>query len=302
MKYIFLVLIFILNCSETGFRADPASLTLNKIENKSTSNYVLLGHAGDDCTVLRHKRIHTILFFVPLNDFSKEEQVEISNQKMIRYKNILRPGDFFWNLLFPLTSLTYTIEVETCSTGMVAVSKKEYFQNKIKQINKNSDEETQDEKDSTQRKTKLQIEDEDSVSKEKVTIPKESNFPIIKNYLKNIDSSDENGKPNTILFSKNNADLEDVEIIKLDNFSEDYNKKYSKFKILLIGHSEWSNGKGRESSLSEARAESVKEYLLTRNIPEENILLGFAGGRWGEKKEEKLGKKLSRRVDIILLE
>jgi hypothetical protein len=57
---------------------------------------MFLAHEGDDCHLLRHKRIHNFFFFFPINSFSKEELQEISQQKMIRYKNIMRLGDFAW--------------------------------------------------------------------------------------------------------------------------------------------------------------------------------------------------------------
>jgi hypothetical protein len=124
---ILLILLF-QNCSELSFRSDPLSMTLVKYENRSSNKYMFLAHEGDDCHLLRHKRIHNFFFFFPINSFSKEELQEISQQKMIRYKNIMRLGDFAWTFfLLPTTVLTYSIEVETCNTGMVAVTRKDPF-------------------------------------------------------------------------------------------------------------------------------------------------------------------------------
>ncbi|MBL0266338.1 MAG: hypothetical protein IPQ05_21360 [Leptospiraceae bacterium] len=121
-----LVFSLLQNCSELSFRSDPLSMTLVKYENRSSNKYMFLAHEGDDCHLLRHKRIHNFFFFFPLNSFSKEELQEISQQKMIRYKNIMRLGDFAWTFfLLPATVLTYSIEVETCNTGMVAVTRKD---------------------------------------------------------------------------------------------------------------------------------------------------------------------------------
>jgi hypothetical protein len=123
---ILFVFLFFQNCSELSFRSDPLSMTLVKYENRSSNKYMFLAHEGDDCHLLRHKRIHNFFFFFPLNSFSKEELQEISQQKMIRYKNIMRLGDFAWTFfLLPTTILTYSIEVETCNTGMVAVTRKD---------------------------------------------------------------------------------------------------------------------------------------------------------------------------------
>ena len=91
---ILLILLF-QNCSELSFRSDPLSMTLVKYENRSSNKYMFLAHEGDDCHLLRHKRIHNFFFFFPINSFSKEELQEISQQKMIRYKNIMRLSFYF---------------------------------------------------------------------------------------------------------------------------------------------------------------------------------------------------------------
>ena len=123
---LFILLLGVVNCSELTFRSDPLSMTMVKYENRSPNKYIFLAHEGDDCHLLRHKRIHNFFFFFPLNTFSKEEIHEISQQKMIRYKNIMRLGDFAWTLfLLPVSILTYSIEVETCNTGMVAVTRRD---------------------------------------------------------------------------------------------------------------------------------------------------------------------------------
>jgi outer membrane protein OmpA-like peptidoglycan-associated protein len=78
-------------------------------------------------------------------------------------------------------------------------------------------------------------------------------------------------------------------------------ESYGTSKILLIGHSEWAKGKGVKLTLSQHRAEAVRNYLIQKKVPTENILLTFSGGLWGETNEQKFGKNFSRRVDIVFL-
>lgn len=482
-KFLPIILIFLLafhDCSEMTFRSDPLSLTLVKYENRSSNKYIFLAHEGDDCHLLQHKRIHNFFFFFPVNSFSKEELIEISQQKMIRYKNVMRLGDFVWTLfLIPLTFVTYSIEVETCNTGMVAVTRKdplyqESLKNKTpteaeenlaklekhkrrqnsqikeKSINSKSSQqdlapvkeqndsletpETNDtntkenrvinssnsfsneldrKKDSDKIKTEPEYNSKDNsknkfYSDERKPYPyeqnksnsyyysqnqsnylneqtgihkdknksnyKESNtlektnqseqitsndsspaqstgkkknkkgkaiieanpdlpaeevwnkasvvdetpepkepfnpsiykkdgsLPIIWNYKNSITNRiNENIKPFSILFGRNETEITNEESQKLEAFANEYLESYGTSKILLIGHSEWADGKGVKLTLSQLRAEAVRDFLIEKKVPKENILLTFSGGLWSEKNEAKTGKSFSRRVDIVFL-
>jgi outer membrane protein OmpA-like peptidoglycan-associated protein len=442
LTILFVFLLF-QNCSELSFRSDPLSMTLVKYENRSSNKYMFLAHEGDDCHLLRHKRIHNFFFFFPLNSFSKEELQEISQQKMIRYKNIMRLGDFAWTFfLLPTTILTYSIEVETCNTGMVAVTRKDplYLESLKNNKGNSSKEETVAllDKDSPGKKSKSRIQEksinpnrnsetspsidkepldarntkeepeqnnnryntkdssidnkekrnpereikdnqtnnyyfyqnnredkENRVAKENLNTKEASNqntevkkkkkkkgiisnsmpkeidpnlppeevwnsavvadettidlpetkedfnpevykldgtLPIIWNYKNSITNRiNENVKPFSILFGKNETDLTEDEEKKLDAFASEYLESYATSKILLIGHSEWAKGKGVKLTLSQHRAESVRNYLIEKKVPTENILLTFSGGLWGEANEKKMGKEFSRRVDIVFL-
>ena len=472
---LFILLLGVVNCSELTFRSDPLSMTMVKYENRSPNKYIFLAHEGDDCHLLRHKRIHNFFFFFPLNTFSKEEIHEISQQKMIRYKNIMRLGDFAWTLfLLPVSILTYSIEVETCNTGMVAVTRRDPLyldslkntktgtkkeeavaildpekgkskknksiitqksiqpssekeelgeikpepkntkevltsdeskepkrilpadeakepkkilsieeKNESKEVLKTEEvkdskdiskmEETKELEDVKPTKRKLRFKErptdetestqanlistrkeglsaDDTENTKKVTTGKkkkkhqpeqidpnlapeavwdsaavldesvdepldeakeefnpdiykiDGTLPIIWNYKNSITNKiNENVKPFSILFSKNGAELSPIEEKKLDAFAAEYLESYGTSKIMLIGHSEWAKGKGAKLTLSQHRAEAVRNYLLQKKIPTENILLSFSGGLWGENNEEKYGKKFSRRVDIVFL-
>lgn len=297
----FLLIVFFANCSEVSFRSDPLSLTMVKYENRSSKRYVFLASENDDCSLLKHKRIFNFLFFIPLNSFTDEEKQEISEQKMIRYKSVMRLGDFFWSiLLFATTTVAHSIEVETCNTGMVAVTRRDpmYLNQNLNKPNKTEDpfdkNENQKEKDS-----QVLIEDTSNSSK---TVKSMKAVPIIWNFNSLIiKRSNEEAQPFSIFFGKNNTELNEVEEMKLEAFAQEYIGNYSNYKILLIGHSEWASGKGVNLSLSQQRAESVKEFLVKKSIPPEQILLTCAGGHWGEMDESKLGKNFSRRVDIVFL-
>ncbi|HMV42921.1 MAG TPA: OmpA family protein [Leptospiraceae bacterium] len=474
---IFLLIFSIENCSEISFRSDPLSLTLVKYENRSSNKYIFLAHEGDDCHLLQHKRIHNFFFFFPVNSFSREELIEISQQKMIRYKNVMRLGDFVWTLfLIPLTFVTYSIEVETCNTGMVAVTRKDpLYQESLrtktpteaeenlakleknrrrqnspireKSINPNANEQNLDlvkernnsseiqesneskikenrvinnpsnfssdlERKKDSEKTKIEPENESrdyknkfysedrkiypyeqnksssyyysqnqsnhpneqssiqrdknkshykesnlldkSTQTDQITAndsnqsngkkkkkkgkangeanpdlpaeevwdkasvidetpePKEpfnpsiykkdGSLPIIWNYKNSITNRiNENIKPFSILFGRNETEITNEESQKLEAFANEYLESYGTSKILLIGHSEWADGKGVKLTLSQLRAEAVRDFLIEKKVPKENILLTFSGGLWSEKNEAKTGKSFSRRVDIVFL-
>jgi outer membrane protein OmpA-like peptidoglycan-associated protein len=439
LTILFVFLLF-QNCSELSFRSDPLSMTLVKYENRSSNKYMFLAHEGDDCHLLRHKRIHNFFFFFPLNSFSKEELQEISQQKMIRYKNIMRLGDFAWTFfLLPTTILTYSIEVETCNTGMVAVTRKDplYLESLKNNKGNSSKEETVAllDKDSPGKKSKSRIQEksinpnrnsetspsidkepldarntkeepeqnnnryntkdssidnkekrnpereikdnqtnnyyfyqnnredkENRVAKENLNTKEASNqntevkkkkkkkgiisnsmpkeidpnlppeevwnsavvadettidlpetkedfnpevykldgtLPIIWNYKNSITNRiNENVKPFSILFGKNETDLTEDEEKKLDAFASEYLESYATSKILLIGHSEWAKGKGVKLTLSQHRAESVRNYLIEKKVPTENILLTFSGGLWGEANEKKMGKEFPLKFNL----
>ena len=143
---IMIVCLFLENCGEFAFRKDPFGMTMARYENRSAENFVLLAHSGDDCNLLLHKRIHNLGFLFPLNGYTDEEIKEIVTQKMVRYKNVLRIGDIIWTLLlFWTTTLTYSIEIETCNTGMVAVAKHELDYLKDTSKEKNSVPRTEEE-------------------------------------------------------------------------------------------------------------------------------------------------------------
>ena len=62
------------------------------------------------------------------------------------------------------------------------------------------------------------------------------------------------------------TDLTEDEEKKLDAFATEYLESYGTSKILLIGHSEWAKGKGVKLTLSQHRAEAVRNYLIEKKV------------------------------------
>lgn len=333
---LFLIILFC-SCGEASIRKEPFTVTLARYENRST-NHVFLAHAGDSCSLLFHKRIHNALFLWPINGYSKEEITDIANQKMIRYKNVLRTGDLFWNLLFFTTLLTYSVEVESCDTGMVAIprhemeflkesarekDKAERYKKELDLAKENMDkmsdrlialqkEKADLEKNGVSREVIAPTPEEKAevVSKNPVYVmvqdPKEkdnSDRPILKNYKKLILKSflDEE-QPFSVLFSSGKSELTKQEKKKLDSYVKSFLEKYPTERILLIGHTDWEGKKKQNFDLSAERAEAVSKYLLKLGVPENKLFVTFSGGLWPDNSEDKLVKHWNRRVDLLILE
>lgn len=325
----FLFCFFLSTCGEARIRKEPFAFTTSLYENRSL-NTVFLAHAGDTCSILLYKRIHNVLFFLPINGYSKDELADIANQKMVRYKNTLRIGDLLWNVLFFFTFLTYTIEVETCDTGMIAIARHELDflkdsardKEKVERYKKEL-EETKENLQRIMEHANLSQKDTDESAKlstirksinseanasnsESPDKNSNSDIPTIKNY-KNLILKQflEDNQPYSVLFDSGNAKLLESEKKKLDSYVKNFmdgSKNQASQKILLIGHTDWTGNKKQNFELSSERAISVSQYLIKMGISADKIHLTFSGGLWPDNLEDKMAKKWNRRVDLLLLE
>ncbi|MCB1144736.1 MAG: OmpA family protein [Leptospiraceae bacterium] len=324
-KFLFVVN-FIWNCGEGSIRKEPFSIIVSKYENRSL-NPIFLGHAGDTCSILFHKRIHNGLFFYPLNGYSKDELTEIANQKMIRYKNIIRIGDILWNLLFFTTVLTYSVEVETCETGMISIAKHDldYLKesarekDKAERYKQELDKITESYNSLREENQKLSLKKDDSPNSitdlnktnrsETIIQPsivfEKYNQPILLNYKNQILKQFlEDEQPYTILFSNSRFDISDKEKEKLQNFSTEFLKTdlSKQRKVFIIGHSDWTGNKRRNLELSSNRVNSVMNSLIKMGIPKEKIYQTITAEHWPDNTSEKQVIHWARRVDLILMD
>ncbi len=265
---IIILSLFIFNCGESFLRKEPFGVAVEKYESRAVSP-VILASADNACSLLLHKRIFNILFVLPMNQLASDDLQLISKQKMVRYRKVMLAGDILWTTLLFLSSvISYSVEVETCETDLMIVSKDD-----LKKAFGRSD---SDEK-----------------------IPP---IPILKNYLKYTGMIPVDSKlENFIIFESKKAVLTNGEREKIDKFAGDYKDKYSQYKILLIGHTDWTGESAFNIELSLKRVKAVKDYLVRQGISASKIYTTASGDYWPGN-QENLGKTLNRRVDMLYLD
>ncbi len=79
-------------------------------------------------------------------------------------------------------------------------------------------------------------------------------------------------------------------------------KKYPTMKIKLLGHTDSRGSNQLKYDLSKSRSLKVKEYLITKGIEGNRILIkGFAGTKPATSNDFDISRKLNRRVEIEVL-
>ncbi|MDX1956957.1 MAG: hypothetical protein SFU98_00195 [Leptospiraceae bacterium] len=113
------IFLFLLASCSTTVLKKPFRFQVSKVENES-KNPIKLGSSENECNLLYSKRIHNILFLLPMNKLSEEEKAKVFQSNTLRFKNTVTITDLFLNLLGFLASvITYTVEIETCGGGLV---------------------------------------------------------------------------------------------------------------------------------------------------------------------------------------
>lgn len=270
-------LAFFLNCGETALLKDPMRVSVENYESRGSQPTILAGKDAD-CKLLFHKSIVNVLFVLPVNQLSIDEISDIGKQKAVRYKNVMRISDILWTtLLFLSGTIVYSIEVDSCSTEYILV--KESDLNSMKQ--------------------------NPSVSREMSSIEASSNLnaPILLNYTKFVNiAAEKETSSSTVYFPNKSTSLSKQEETKIEKFISDYNAKYSKYNILLIGHADYTGSATKNLEISLERVKSVKEFMKKSGISELKIFTTSSGDYWPGNNDEKQGKEFNRRVDVILLE
>lgn len=107
-------------------------------------------------------------------------------------------------------------------------------------------------------------------------------------------------KTYNVLYTKNKKDIEPGYKTLLDNLSKEY-KKHPQGKILITGHTDEEGEYTYNMNLSCERSTIVSDYLKSKGIPSDRIVLDCKGETmptYDNTKEK--GKQLNRRVEIKL--
>ena len=124
-------LLLLFHCGDTAILKEPFRVSVENYESHSSLPTILAGK-DSDCKLLFHKSIVNVLFVLPVNQLSADEVSDITKQKSVRYKNVMRITDILWTTLLFLTgTIIYSVEVDSCSTEYVLV--KESDLNSMKQ-------------------------------------------------------------------------------------------------------------------------------------------------------------------------
>lgn len=109
-------------------------------------------------------------------------------------------------------------------------------------------------------------------------------------------------KENVFLFGSDNYDLNSVIKEQLDKVSE-YSKADARIKkIFIAGYTDDTGRKSYNNAVSEARANAVKKYLLSKGIPESKLSVTWYGiKKPAQPNDTEAGKAANRRVVIKII-
>ncbi|HIQ40433.1 MAG TPA: OmpA family protein [Sulfurivirga caldicuralii] len=103
------------------------------------------------------------------------------------------------------------------------------------------------------------------------------------------------------LFKTNSAELNDDAFGKLDLIVE-YMKKYPAKRIVMEGHTDNVGSEAYNKTLSERRAQAVKNYLVSQGITADRIeIVGYGESQPIADNSTPEGRQLNRRVEIKLI-
>jgi outer membrane protein OmpA-like peptidoglycan-associated protein len=104
-----------------------------------------------------------------------------------------------------------------------------------------------------------------------------------------------------VLFATGKADLSSDALRSVDKVS-DFLQKYPNRNVLIEGHTDSVGSEEYNLTLSERRADSVKESLTSRGIPEGRIATKGYGKKYPvASNDTAAGKQQNRRVEVIIL-
>lgn len=104
----------------------------------------------------------------------------------------------------------------------------------------------------------------------------------------------------TVYFDSNKYELTEVSTETLQKSFEKINNDLL-VRVTLIGHTDWDGSEINNQTLSQNRAKSVLNFLMTKSIPNDKVKIEFYGERKPiAKNDNEQGKQQNRRVEIII--
>ncbi len=105
-----------------------------------------------------------------------------------------------------------------------------------------------------------------------------------------------------VLFTSGKADLLPTAELKLQEVAEALIKEDPDAKIVVEGHTDSQGGERYNKDLSERRARSVRDYLVSRGIASDRVTSqGFGYSRSVADNKSQEGRANNRRVEIVVL-
>jgi outer membrane protein OmpA-like peptidoglycan-associated protein len=105
----------------------------------------------------------------------------------------------------------------------------------------------------------------------------------------------------SVLFVSNKSDLLPGAQIKLNEVADALTKQDSESKIVVEGHTDSQGGAGYNQDLSQRRAQTVRDYLVTRGISADRVTSqGFGLTRPIADNATAEGRANNRRVEIVV--
>ena len=104
-----------------------------------------------------------------------------------------------------------------------------------------------------------------------------------------------------VLFASNKADLLPAAQLKLNEVADALTKQDSESKIVVEGHTDSQGGATYNQDLSQRRAQTVRDYLVTRGISADRVTAqGFGLSRPIADNNSAEGRADNRRVEIVV--
>ena len=102
-----------------------------------------------------------------------------------------------------------------------------------------------------------------------------------------------------INFSNNSFYLQNKNLEELDTLVKILHKRKD-LKIKIVGHTDNNGNEEDNKVLSERRAKTVKEYLVSKGLDEERItIIGLGSSSPISNNETEIGRELNRRIEIV---
>ena len=123
----------------------------------------------------------------------------------------------------------------------------------------------------------------------------ENRFNLIDNYTA--------GQTQTVTFKVNSATLSDDAKRTLDGIAGAVASQKSGFMVEIQGFTDTTGSEGYNNALSERRAESVRRYLVSKNVPLHRIsIVGLGEEKPVADNKTRQGREQNRRVEVRILQ